>query len=347
MESKTEKSRDSKKKTKGAFCNYPFTQLLLQPTGVVSPCCWNQEIVLGKIPENSLMEIWNGEKIQSLREEFLKGMPVSCATQISHIGCHEWSQREEPWELDRDVIQKKGPQRFDLRLNGRCNLECVMCDVWEQPNGLYNESDFWKEGPKTIFPHLREIDVLGGEPFIQQDTYRLIDEVQSSTDKCTWAFVTNAHYRFSDRIRSYLDRIDIRWMQVSLDSVNPETYAKVRKKGNLRLVLDTLDALLNYKSSREMEGRGFRFVASMCVQKENWKEVGSFLNFCQEKRMSPILQFAYQPESESLLSASEDNILETVNFFKKLTRIYGEHTISPVLLPIKEILESKVSSSIG
>src|SRR5439155_91000 len=78
-------------------------------------------------------------------------------------------------EIEIAERQQAMPRRLDLRLNGRCNLECIMCDVWRQPNELYDNSDLWTLGPEKIFPFLLEVDMLGGEPFIQRDTYRFID----------------------------------------------------------------------------------------------------------------------------------------------------------------------------
>jgi cyclic pyranopterin phosphate synthase len=53
--------------------------------------------------------------------------------------------------MDVAEVMQSAPKRLDVRLNGKCNLQCVMCDVWSQPNGVYNQSDFWQYGRKEIF----------------------------------------------------------------------------------------------------------------------------------------------------------------------------------------------------
>lgn len=50
-------------------CPQPFQRLVIARDGRVSPCCadWNQEYIVGNIFENSLLEIWNGSKMQYMR----------------------------------------------------------------------------------------------------------------------------------------------------------------------------------------------------------------------------------------------------------------------------------------
>ncbi|MDR3607774.1 MAG: SPASM domain-containing protein [Oligoflexia bacterium] len=320
------------------FCYYPFMQLLLQPTGVVSPCCWNQEITLGKVPESDLSEIWNGPRIRELRREFLEGNPKMCESQIRNIRCHLWSGRDYSHRLSLDEVQKGGPKRLDVRLNGKCNLQCVMCDVWKQPNGLYEQSDFWNKGPTEIFPSLLELDVLGGEPFVQSDTFRLIDEVSAVNPGCTWAFVTNGNYKFSDPIVRRLDKIKIRWMQVSLDSLREETYRKIRLGGDLQKAIRTLDGILAYQKEREKIGRGFRVLITMCVQKLNWAEVGEFVGYAKKCGIELVLQFAFQPDTVSLLSLSNDELVPVEKYFSSLSGEFGEQILHAVLQPVRDRL---------
>ncbi len=85
--------------------------------------------------------------------------------------------------------------------------------------------------------------MLGGEPFVQRDAFRLIDAVSSVNPACSWAFVTNGSYKFEGPVRSRLDKLKLRWIQLSLDSVDPKTYAAIRVGGKLSSALATLDGL--------------------------------------------------------------------------------------------------------
>lgn len=321
------------------FCYLPFVQLLLQPNGTISPCCWAQDIELGTVPKDKLEEIWNGEKIRELRREFLSGNPVTCRTRMRHIGCHRFNRGPYTKNPDLSEIQVVGPRRLDVRLNGRCNLQCVMCDVWKQPNGKFDNSDFWTKGPSQIFPYLMELDVLGGEPFVQADTYRLIDEVSKVNDLCTWAFVTNGNYNFKP-IRKRLEKIKLRWLMVSLDSVVPETYAKIRKGGVLQRTLETIDGLSEFNDELRRENRDFDFSISMCVQQANWQEIEQFFIYCSVIGVRPWLQFAYEPSSVSLLSLSFNERLVVRDHFRKLVEKYGPFWVNSILLPLEDSLDS-------
>jgi MoaA/NifB/PqqE/SkfB family radical SAM enzyme len=319
------------------FCYFPFTQMLLQPTGLVSPCCWKQDLIVGEIEKAGMMDIWNGEKMRTLRREFLEGKPVSCDQQMRHMACHLWSHRLAKIGVELNEVQTEGPRRLDLRLNGRCNLKCVMCEVWKQPNGLYDKSDFWKVAPTEIFPYLVEMDVLGGEPMIQHDTYRLIREVSEVNDRCTWSFVTNGQYRLGSVVLNHLDLIKIRWIQVSIDSLNSETYKAIRPgSGDLSRVLTSLKELLEYRYERLLERRGFDVTVSICIQKRNWAELGEFLDFARDLRVSPIVQFAYIPDSESLLNLTGGDRSQVLDYFESLIDRHSEVLLEPVLGPLRD-----------
>lgn len=57
------------------YCAYPSVRLMVTASGQVLPCCvdWRAEMVVGNVYEQSLKEIWNGEKITKLREELRAG----------------------------------------------------------------------------------------------------------------------------------------------------------------------------------------------------------------------------------------------------------------------------------
>ncbi len=274
----------------GKFCPLPFLQLQLNPFGDISACCFSGEHKVGDIQTDSIKDIWNGSEIKKWRQEFLDGNIGICKNAIHDFQCHKQYKHLNQF-VELKSHQDDLPRMLDVRLNGKCNLECVMCEVWKQPNQLYDKSDFWELGKSEIFPKLLEVMVLGGEPFIQKDTFRLIDEVSEVNDRVRWAFITNAHYKFNEKLKSSLDKIKINSIHISLDSIDPETYPKIRLRGRLSLVLETLDAFVNYKKSRiETDDRPIELFASMTFQRLNWREIPAFLEFCIEKGLIPIFQ---------------------------------------------------------
>ena len=57
------------------YCEYPWLSVSIMADGNVVPCTQisNNELVLGNIKENSLEEIWNGEKYKELRKMHITG----------------------------------------------------------------------------------------------------------------------------------------------------------------------------------------------------------------------------------------------------------------------------------
>ncbi len=304
-------------KKRETFCAIPFLQLQLNPLGNVSACCFSGEHKVGDIRENSLKEIWNNSEMQKWRSEFISGDIKICKIPMKNFECHKMFRHlNEIVELD--VIQKNPPRRLDLRLNGKCNLECVMCDVWKQPNGLYDNSDLWTDGPENIFPHLVEVDMLGGEPFIQRDTFKFIDAVAAVNSACTWGFITNSAYNFNDKLRSTLDKLKIRHIHLSMDGVSKNVYEKIRKNGVFEKTLATIETYVKYRDERIKKKNGFVIFGSMCVQRDNWQEIGAFLNFCKERSMGPILQSVIGRDHLSLNNLSlldYEEILKIINPF--------------------------------
>ncbi|MBL8833910.1 MAG: radical SAM protein [Rhodospirillales bacterium] len=68
------------------WCSMPFNSLSVWADGGVTPCCsfMGKNLTLGNIKESSLEEIWRGEKIEKLRNEFRTGkLNPSCELCIS------------------------------------------------------------------------------------------------------------------------------------------------------------------------------------------------------------------------------------------------------------------------
>lgn len=278
-----------------AFCCAPFSQVCLHPTGEITPCCFNQEIILGN-QNNSFEEVWNGRALQVLRQEFLSNNIFSCRNYINSLGCQKYYQRFSNLIEKKTIIDSK-PLCLDIRLNGQCNLSCIMCNVYTQPNGLYEGSEFWTECLKLVIPKIKELWVLGGEPFIQKDTFKLIDYVLEKNPDCIWRFETNGNFN-CDYVFEYLRKIIIGRIGISVDSLNNETYRFIRKKGDLNIVLSNLKKLKEFK--RNNSKSNFEIALTMCILERNYKEIPDYMKFCKENGFTYDFHFVSYPESLSL-----------------------------------------------
>jgi MoaA/NifB/PqqE/SkfB family radical SAM enzyme len=226
----------------------------------------------------------------------------------------------------------------DLRLNGKCNLECIMCRVWLGDNGRCNETTFWNDGPKEIFPFLLEIDMLGGEPFIQADTFKLIDQVSEVNKDCKWNFTTNGNWKLSGKIKKYLDKIKINVFTISVDAITPDTYLKIRKKGDFKKVFDTIEDLIVYRNN---ECPWMYLRLDFVVQSGNLNEILPFYKICIEKDLDPsyiLLEYPKIFSIKNLDSKSLEIVQKETSAFINDSKAFALNTIHR---NITEILSSR------
>lgn len=291
------------------FCLVPFTTIILEPDGQVGVCRHKgSDFPIGHIKENSIDEIWNGEKVRQWRKEFLEGRPGFCSQEVKHQHCQHCPENNKLLDfIQTSEVQTTPILKLTANFNGKCNLQCQMCDIWQKPNGLYDQINFWEPAKKNIFPFLKEVDLLSGEPFIQGDTYRLIDEISEVNPTCQWIFTTNAHWKLTPKVKESLNKIHIKNIILSIDSLEKDTYHKIRFPGNLDFVLSNVDNLISYNKERVENGLNeIRFIWNFLIQKDNYSEVANVIDYINERKILPLITFLYVPNEFSLLDFEEE-----------------------------------------
>jgi cyclic pyranopterin phosphate synthase len=303
------------------FCVVPFTNIILEPNGSVGMCRQKgTEYSIGNLSENTLEEIWNGPIAQRWRGEFLAGNSEMCRKEIDYKNCNLCSSNNELLGLaDLAKIQTQPILKLTANFNGFCNLKCQMCDVWRLPNGFYTEENFWIAARKKMFPFLKEIDMLSGEPFLQPDTFKLIDEVSSVNEECLWNITTNAHWSLSEKIKTSLNKINFKNMILSIDSLVPSVYGKIRYPGKLSKVLKTVEDLLVYDKSRVSNNlSSLNLNLNFLVQKDNWSEVVNVIEFCNERDIIPFITYCENPSEHSLSTFDLKTKIQILNYYFSL-----------------------------
>ena len=325
---------------KAGFCLVPFTSLILEPDGKVGSCRHKGcEFPVGNILEHSLDEIWNGQFIQEWRRQHLEGDIKICSTEVKHRLCHlcpDYNLLLD--DVDIKIRQTQRPIRLGINFNGKCNLECQMCHIWEKQNGLYDQIGFWEKLPEYA-RDLREVELLSGEPFIQKDTYRLADLLGETNPDCLWTITTNCHWKLTDGIKKSMDKMRFKNLIVSIDSLVPRTYSKIRKNGRLPVVLENLDRLIEYEKERVVRGLsslGIR--VNFLYQIDNAKELKDSHVFENERRLKVFRTFCYEPRECSILSLSESERDALLDFYLENLSFEEISNSMRVILPIIESL---------
>jgi MoaA/NifB/PqqE/SkfB family radical SAM enzyme len=300
------------------FCPVPFTTIIAEPDGKIGSCrLKGSSFSIGNINEKSIDEIWNDDFVRKWRREFLSGEVTICEREIKHRGCNLCSENNLLIDdIELSEYQTRPILKFTANFNGLCNLECQMCDIWKKPNGLYDKIEFWDHAEKNIFPYIKRIDFLSGEPFLQKDTFRLIDKISEVNPDCRWLFTTNAHYKFGKKLENYLDKIKIGHLMISLDSMRSKVYEKIRIKGRLDQVLETAEDINNYRHGRAEKGLNhFPIKLGYLIQKDNWADLGLILDYCSKMNFRPYIQYCYEPYQFSILSLDIEEQKKIIDWY--------------------------------
>ncbi len=328
------------------FCSVPFTTLILNAEGSVCVCRnLGRDKTIGNIKDSSLEEMWNNEIIRSWRREFLTGNIVTCKQTIQDRKCHLHTLSNEMIPtLKMSEYQEFPMVKLTANFNGLCNLECPMCDVWKLPNDLYS-GNFFDKAVDSIFPHLKAIDFYSGEPFIQKDTYRMINEISAVNPECEWGFVTNCQWNLNPAIKKALSKIKIVEISMSIDSVIPETYTYLRKNGRLGDALATVIGLRDFIRNEHPLKYPTAIAMNMTVQRANWREIPEFIRYCKSIQVKAEIWPLKEPSELSIYSLPENEKYEILEFWfanlEDFELLNSSQVVMTMINSIQSILDKK------
>ena len=233
------------------LCLLPWMHIEADAMGNAKPCCLYEDAV-GDFKTDSLKDIWNGEKLVNLRNDFLVGNKPNGCNKCWHAedAGIKSKRMTDNQKLDsynfRTLYQSNDipyPVYYDLKLGTVCNLKCRTCSTassfkWEEdeialhghslnPNvksyWISDEAPIWTE----IEKHLAQVayfDFTGGEPFLIK---KHVEILQKCVDK---GFANNIsiHYNTNGTIHPTKNLLNI-WkrfkhvhVMVSLDGIGEQ-----------------------------------------------------------------------------------------------------------------------------
>lgn len=296
-------------------CPLPFAQLAQTPDGKIKPCCWLGDFHLTTSEHENYLSAWEGEALRGLRKKQLNGELSVCTPKMAEIGCHKHDVLSTI--VDFDVNQPRTPLRLDWFFSGKCNLECPSCNHWMLKDEFQNSDKKFEDLKQNVLPYVCEIDLKGGEPFFQRRTYELINFMRKTNPLCVWDITTNGQIAFSKQIQQYIDQLLIGTFSVSIDSLDPSTFAKLRKGGTLDKAMEFLNELISYNNSRVL-GQKFDIYINFVLQKSNWMETDKIIEFCNTKGIGYYIIPLVEPVKLSIYDLSNDELNEIAAYISKL-----------------------------
>ncbi len=286
------------------LCHAPFASMRFTISGNIQVCCYNHLLLLGKYPEDKLIDAWNGEKAKLLKDFILNNdMRMGCGycSEVIKTGNYR-----SVGAINYDNIKLSGnnwPTMLDFELGNNCNLECIMCNG--ENSALIRQKrenripycppydDEFVTQLEPFIPHLTEVRFVGGEPFLIEINYKIWEKIIEINPACNIIVLTNGTI-LSERVKNILTKGNFN-ISVSSDGISPEIYEKIRVNADFSVFINNLSFFLNYSHSKNKP-----FCWNLCPQRLNWHEIPDIFSFCNNKNINIILHTIFFPPHTSL-----------------------------------------------
>ena len=282
-----EATRDVADKPFHAVCYAPFVSLEFDTQGFAYSCCANGTYPVGNVATDSLAEIWGGARLAAQRDALLVGdLSYGCSV------CRWYFDNERPTPpavmYERFPVgagDAAWPRSMAFAFSNQCNLQCIQC------SGEYSSSiRVHREGRpplphaygpaffeqlREFLPHLEEIRLLGGEPFLVSETFQLFD-LLAELELRPRVHVTTNGTRFDRRVEAAFDQLPLS-ISLSLDAVEAPVLESIRVGAVATEVL---------ANARRLAGRaaksGGQFGINYCLMRQNWQELPAIVRLGDE-----------------------------------------------------------------
>lgn len=302
------------------LCKAPFSNLYFSRNGNIVCCCFNRDVVLGRYPENTLKELWNGIPSKTFRQKLNNNiLPRGC-----DICIRELSNKNYQGVIARhfDFLRPQGkyPVMMEFELDNTCNLECKMCEGTLSSSIRRNrESESEIISPYQagfvdyIKPFLLKARLLrfsGGEPFLIPVYYKIWDLTLKENRKCMFFVQTNGTI-INEKIKDFLatGRFEL---GISLDSLIPECFEHIRKNARFSDVMhniETFISLLPYHKKHPS------LVISTTVIRDNWSEIPQITEFANARKSHIVFNTVWAPEDCAVFNLNSSELKKILDYY--------------------------------
>lgn len=282
-----EAERDTSGHPFHATCYAPFVSLEFDTQGFAYSCCANGTYPMGSVATSTLSEIWHGARLAAQRDALRVGdLSYGCAT------CRWYFEHQRPsppavmyerFEVDGE--SPRWPRSLTFAFSNQCNLQCVQCSgEFSSSIRIHREgrpplpraygARFFDE-LREFLPHVEEIRLLGGEPFLVSETYELLALLRE-LDVRPRLHVTTNGTRLDRRVREAFAQLPVS-ISLSLDAVTEDVLEQIRVGASAPDVLANARELASLAA-----GSGGGFGINFCLMRHNWEELPAILRFGEE-----------------------------------------------------------------
>lgn len=298
------------------LCSAPFKNLYFSRHGDVFVCCHSRDYSVGKYPLQSISQIWNGEKIEQLRT-YLTNRNLSLGCQICQADFDRKAYSEiRANHFDQLPLDIEFPTMMEFELDTTCNLECTMCSGEFSSSIRKNRENLpaltllyderFVNELEPFIPHLHETRFSGGEPFLVPIYQKMWDKIIEANPDCLISVQTNGTV-MNEKIKTVLlkGRFEI---GVSLDSMNNEVFEAIRLNAKFERVMENIHFFSDYCKIKKTA-----FRLSMCVMRNNWKELPDYIKMCNRFNAYASFHKVFNPSSLAVWNLSSCELYKIFN----------------------------------
>lgn len=262
-----------------SFCSLPFVHQYRSTEGKVCLCCDNGYTTLPKSPDQTMLEVFNSQQMGTIREKMLAGQrPRECKVcySMEDNGLYSPRQRANEWWFSREpqsVINKIKevqnnktitPVSLDIRFSNKCALKCRTCNPYNSstiasevntlrenkvsiPISINKEyfldsttrPDAWIADEVPISADLKVLNIVGGEPLIEEENTRLLEAV-AKLGADPEIRINTSFARKNNKLREVIKNFTHLLFIVSLDGID-KLNDYIRHGSNFNEVLENIE----------------------------------------------------------------------------------------------------------
>lgn len=294
-------------------CYAPHVALSFDMNGAVSVCAFTRTTPLGRVGEVPLANMWNGTRIQRLRDavehDDLTHACSRCAEEIAGGNLHGALSVG----FDRFPAQRfpEWPTRMEFALSTRCNLQCIMCSgefssaIRTRREGLpmlpERYGDAFLEELDPFLTHLEQARFLGGEPFLAEVNFRIWERMIERGLRVDCNVTTNGTC-WTPRVQRVLDALPFS-VGISIDGVTRETVEAVRVGASYDQVMENMRRFVGYR-----DRTGTSLSLTFCLMVQNAHEFVDYLLMAEDLGCQVYVNTVRQPPQHSLYQLPADDL---------------------------------------
>lgn len=270
--------------------------------GTVRLCGWLKDNVIGCLSENTMEEIYHGEKANMLRNKLASGDYSACIVDA----CPYLAMNEMDKHLKEVNEFPRYPEKLCLAFEEVCNYKCISCTTPCVMPKLIKEKvekgyDIIEERLKEVLPHVKTISANGkGELFASKRILKILSEWKplAPKDEITVELESNGslfdevHWKQIENLGQYNLHVAITVM-----SFEEDIYQAL---SGCNLPISQIENNLRFIKKLREEGIVNYFEIATVVQDRNFRKLPEFARRCVEEfgadyvRLRPYMPWGSQ-----------------------------------------------------